>query len=738
MAQAAPSSGITRRKLLIGGGVGVGLLIGWAAWPRHYAPNLVAAPGETILDGFLKIGADGRVTVIVPQAEMGQGVWTALPQALADELGADWRQIGVEPAPISPIYANRLLASEAAEDALPPFLRGIGQWVAREYATRTALMVTAGSTSIRAFEQTYRESGAAARVLLCMAAGSKLGADWRACDTESGFVVRGEDRLRFGELAADAVSFTLPSPLPLRTIGEGKLSGRSIPRIDLPAKVDGSARYAGDVRLPRMAFASIAHGPIGDTRLAHVNKDAATKLPGVIGVIENPRWIAVLGTDWWAADRALAAIAPRFATVGALPDSREATHALDRALAGAGERLVAIGDSDAAFAGGASLEARYQVPLAAHAAIEPLVATARVTGDRIEVWMPTQAPGFSRAAIARALGVAERLVTLYPMPIGGGFGRKIENEAGIEAAILARTAGRPVQLMWSRTEELQRARHRPPAIAHLSARLSGDGRIAAWRARIAAPSAMRAMTHRLTGHGGGEGAEHAAIDGALPPYAIPAVAIDHLPASIGIETGMWRAVAHSYTAFFTESFVDELAAKAGNDPMSFRMTMLGRQPRLARCLTGATAAGGWSAEPGSGQGIAVHSAFGSHIALMAEARAEGDAIKVSRLVATVDCGRMVNPDIVRQQIESGLIWGLAAALGDTMTYSRGIADQRGFGDLALPLLADTPEIAIELIASREAPGGVGELAVPVVAPAIANAIASANGRRLRSLPLAVA
>lgn len=729
----APASGLTRRNLLVAGGTGAGLIVAWALWPRHYEPNLTAAPGETIIDAFLKIGADGRVMVVVPQAEMGQGVWTALPQILADELGADWRQVAVEPAPISPLYANTLIAEEAIDPALPHFLQGIGGWAAREYATRSALMVTAGSTSIRAFEQRFREAGAGARALLCMAAGARLGADWRACDTDNGFVVRGNDRFRFGELAAEAAKHKLPDQLPLRDPGDGDISGKSVPRVDLPGKIDGTARYAGDVRLPGMVYAAIRHGPLGRTSVVGLDKEATNKVPGVIGVIENPSWVAVVANNWWAADRALDKAAPQFFTKGDLPDRASVAKALDAALADGGKTLVSLGNADKALASGA-IEAAYDVPLAAHAAIEPLVATARVSDGRIEVWVPTQAPAIARAAVASATGYAARNVTIYPMPVGGGFGRKIEVDAAVEAAVIAIEAKRPVQLMWSRAEEMQRARHRPPAKAKLSATID-RGRIAGWRTTIAAPSTAGELTQRLVGHGG-SGAEMAAIEGATPPYAIPALAIAHAPSDIGMETGMWRSVAHSYTCFFTESFVDELAAKAGTDPLAFRMGQLGGNARLARCLSRVTASGGWSGEAASGQGLAIHSAFGSHIAVMAEVDLDGGRIKVERLVAVVDCGRIINPDIARQQVESALIWGMAAALGDAVTYTRGIVDQRTLDDLHLPHLADTPEIAIEFIESQEAPGGLAELGVPPVAPAIANAVASGNGKRLRSLPLA--
>jgi isoquinoline 1-oxidoreductase beta subunit len=731
------ATGLSRRTLLVGGGAGVGLAFAWAVWPRRYAPNLVAGPGETVMDAFLKIGVDGRVTVIVPQAEMGQGVWTSLPQILADELGADWRQVGVEPAPINPVYANTLLLEEAASEQLPGFLGGPGRWAVREYATRNALMMTAGSSSIRGFEQRFREAGSAARALLCMAAGKRLGADWRACDTEKGFVVRGDDRFRFGELAAEAAAFSPPDPLPLRTPGEGKLSGQSVPRLDLPAKVDGTLRFAGDVRLPKMVFASIRHGPLGDTSLGAIDEKAARAVPGVVGIVRRPNWVAVLADNFWAADRGVDALAAKFQTRGTLPGAVHVAGALDRALATGGKRLIAEGDADTVLGATPTLAADYAVPLAAHAAIEPLVATARASGGRIEVWVPTQAQGLTRRAVAQATGTSESDVVIYPMPVGGGFGRKVENDAAVEAALLAIDAKRPVQLLWSRGEEMQRARHRPPAKARMKAKLAA-GRIAAWSATIATPAAMGEVGQRLFGHGGGGGAELAAIDGAKPPYAIPAVAISHAPADIGIEVGMWRSVAHSYTAFFTECFMDELAGVTNSDALSFRMAQLAGNPRLARCLTRVTAAGGWSGEAEAGQGLAIHSAFGSHIALLAEAGVEDDMIRVSRLVVSVDCGRTINPDIVRQQIEGGLVWGLAATLGDAVGYTAGVVDQRSIAALNLPKLVDMPEIVVELVDSKEAPGGVAELAVPVVAPAIANAIASAAGKRLRTLPLVLA
>lgn len=728
---------VNRRSLLVGGGAGAGLLLAWGLWPRTYGPNLNAGAGETIFNAFLKIGNDGRLIVAVPQAEMGQGVYTSLPQILADELGADWRTVSVEPAPINPLYVNDLLVTEG-RDALPAWLQGPGGWAIRQIAIRQAIIVTGGSTSIRGFEQRYREAGATARALLCMAAGERLGADWRACDTTDGFVIRGEDKLRFGELASDAAGLTPPSDVELRKPGTGGISGKSVPRLDLPSKVDGSALFAGDVRLPGMVYASVRSGPFGDTRLIKVNKAAADRIQGVIAVVENPRWVAAVATNWWAADRALDALSPQFRTVGGFPDDTSIGTALDNALAsGDSKRFFERGDPDETLKGNV-LSAEYRVPLAAHAPIETLTATARLNGDRLELWMPTQAITFSRAAVARAVRMSEDAVTIYPTLIGGGFGRKIANDAAEVAAILAIKTNKPVQLNWSRAEETLHDEFRPPAIGRMKAKLGANGRPLAWSAAIAAPSSAAEQLERLmpAAPANPGNPEAAAIEGAIPPYSIPAVSVDHHVAQIGVPTGMWRSVANSYTAFFTECFVDELAEDAGIDPFSFRMQMLGGAPRLARCLTTAATIGDWQGGiAGSGQGIAAHSCFGSHVAMLAELHIKEGGIILDRIVAAVDCGRVIHPDIVRQQIEGGIVWGIAAAMGNAISVERGLVTARNFSGLGLPILANTPDIFVELIENSEAPGGVGEIAVPPVAPALANALYAATGERSRALPL---
>jgi len=719
--------------LLAGAAIGGGLVIGWALWPRTYPPNLVAAEGESIFNAWLKIGTDGHVTVVVPQVEMGQGSYTVIPQIIADELGADWRTIAVEPAPLSPVYANAIFAEEWHE----------GWWPKEE------VQATGGSSTVRGYELVARQAGAAARALLCQAAARRWDADWQACDTEGGFVTRGDDRLRFGELAEEAARESLPKDIPLRTGGGlNRISGRGMNRLDIPAKLDGSANFAGDIRLPDMVFASIRQGPLGDSILQSVDKAAADRIFGVLDIVEHERWVAAVATNWWAANRALDAMRPRFKNRDRFASDRAIDRALVNALANEGTRVAEAGDVDTALANAHVSSAEYTVGLAPHAALEPLSATAALTDGKLQLWIATQLPGLARDAAARAIGLDPENVTVHPMLVGGSFGRKYEVEIAGQVAILALKLKRPVQLIWSRAEDLMHEPFRPAARARMTARLGRAGHIDGWLAQIAAPNGLGEMRMRTLGGRSANDARlyHAgrphlhAVDGAAPTYAIENFGIDHHPADIAVPTGPWRGRAHSYTAFFNECFIDELSRESGVEPFSFRMAMLGGNPRLALCLSKAATKGGWEGGgQGTGQGLACHSMAGSHIAVLAEAQLdESQRVRVTRLVAVADVGRVINPDIARQQIEGGLLFGMCAAVGNSILIDRGLVRPLRLRDLALLKLADMPEISVELIASNAAPGGAGELGVPAVAPAIANALFAGSGRRIRNLPLSPA
>jgi isoquinoline 1-oxidoreductase beta subunit len=738
-----------RRQMLIGGGAGVGLLLAWAAWPKDTQPGINANPGETIFAPFLKIGRDGHVTVLCPQAELGQGAYTAIAQIAADELGADWRAIAVEPAPAADIYANSLFFAEDSAQAIPRFgvpieVETWSGWRSVDLPDAPPAMVTGGSTTVRMFEEPVREAAATARSLLCMAGAARWNVEWETCFTRDGFVINGNRRLRFGELAEAAALETPPAIPPRRAPDDESLAGRPLPRLDLPAKVDGSFGFAGDVRLPDLAFAAIRQGPHGDTRLLRYNRAAGDRVRGFLGAVKHERWLAAVATNSWAASRALDAMAPVFRTTGTLASSTVSERRLRAAADGfAGTRVVVEGDAREAMRGRIAISADFLVAPALPAAIETRTATAQPDGSRMRVWVATQAPGYCRSAIAKALGVSPSSIVLLPMPGGGPSGMAFEHDVAVQAALIACAMNRPVQLCWSRTEQILRDLPRAPARARMQATLSAGATIDAWQAAIATPAARHEGLARL--HGAKAGAAQAsaagnsdagAIRGARPPYRIPHLAIDHLPVDSQLPAGQGRAGSDSFTTFFTECFIDELATLSGVDPLNFRMGMLTHAPRLARCLQTATAIGGWTGgATGSAEGIACASLRGSHIAVMAKARRSERGLVVERMIAAVDCGRVINPNIVRQQIEGGMIAGLAIAIGATTRYARGLARARRLSEINLPILAQTPQITVELIVSEADPGGVSEIGLPPVAPAIANALFTSTGRRLRRLPL---
>ncbi|WP_246218655.1 xanthine dehydrogenase family protein molybdopterin-binding subunit [Parasphingorhabdus halotolerans] len=745
---------LTRRNFLIGGSAATGLVIAWAIWPRDYEANIPATENEEIFGAFLKISKEGLVTVIVPQCEMGQGVYTVLPQILADELGADWRTIAVEPAPINPLYANDLLAENWMDTMLPSGsallsdrdrAKAVADWLADQAATRNDFIVTADSTSVPAYAERFREAGAAARVLLSKAAADRWEVNWEACSVENGIVSHDGKELRFGALLAEAINQELPDPVPLRPSPVNNLVGQDVPRLDLPAKLDGSANFAGDVRLPDMVYASIRQGPIGETTLKSFNREGASKIIGLIDVIEQDGWIAAVATNWWAANSALDKMSPVFETAGLLPDSGKMDVALNTALEkGEGTRFASRGDNKAAFEEYRNIRAIYHAEAALHAPMETRSATADYKDGSVEVWAATQSPAAAVQAIAKATGLSKDNVTLYPMLAGGSFGRALDNEAAVQAALISQKLNRPLQLVWSRAEEIMHDIYRAPAIARLDAATDKAGRMKGLQVKIAAPAAAREQSKRLIDGldaiaamqaSNGE-ADSKAVEGADIPYALENFTLDHHPAYVGIPTGNWRSNAHSYNAFFVESFIDELAAKAGIEPLSYRMSMMTGQPRLARCLSGVAAMAGWDGGvDGSGMGLACHAMRGGYIAVVVRAARGDTGLKVLRISATVDVGRIIHPDIARQQIEGGIVFGLAMAMGASTRFEDGLPTAKRLRDLSLPRLAEVPPIQIEFIKSEEEPVGVEEIGVPAVAPAIANALFSATGVRFRRLPL---
>ncbi|HUE79781.1 MAG TPA: molybdopterin cofactor-binding domain-containing protein [Sphingomicrobium sp.] len=711
---------IDRRTLLIGGGVGVGLIVAFLAWPSGIDSELSEQDGERAFGHFLKIGRDGRVTVAVPQVETGQGVWTALPQIVADELGAAWETVAVEPAPLADAYGNPL-AGEAG------WLEGIG----RLRRFRLAPMrITAGSTSVRAFEQPLREAGATARAMLIAAAADRWNVDAGECDTADGFVLHPGKTLSFGALAEEAAGYRPPSNPPLRSSGR-RLTGQPLPRLDLPAKSDGSFRFAADVRLPGMLFASAKLAPPGGRLTGFSRRDSNSR-----NFVVRNQWLAIAAGTWWEAEKALLKANPRF-SAPATP-RRESVRAKFEALlaSGDGSRWFDRGDYDSAVEGSRPLAATYWVAPAQHFGLEPLTATARLRGDRLEVWASTQAPDFARAAAAEAAGMSAEQVTLYPMPVGAPGGRALEADAIPIAVALARELKRPVQLSLSPRGSQNHDRAAPAALARLTALPGPGGITAAWKMRVATGDGLGSAMQRLAGAGEPNALGRTALDGAIPPYAIPDVRIEAVPVAAPFPTGYMRGHPQRAMTFFIESFIDELAHAAGLEPLAFRMAMFSGSPRLARCIQAAAARGGWDGGArGSSLGLAACSAYGSHIGLLAEATIGADQnVEVHRLVAAVDCGRSVNPQLVRQQVEGGLIFALGLASVREPDWIAGMPSSRPLGALGLPRIARTPAIEVLLVPSNAAPGGVSGLGVAALAPAVANAIYAATGKRLRDLP----
>ena len=692
---------LDRRTLLIGGGVGVGLVVAFALWPDRLDSDLSVLPTEHAFGNFIKIARDGRVTVAVPQVETGQGIWTALPQIVADELGADWDMVGVEPAPLTEAYANPLAEAEGWPEGI---------------------RITAGSTSVRAFEQPLREAAAVARTMLIGAAADRWNVDPSECEAVGGKVLLGSQSFTFGELAEEAAYRSPPGSPQLRQDRESRLIGQPLKRLDGPAKASGELRFASDVRLPNLLFASARMAPPGG-RLESFSRDAVRNITGVRNVIARNDWIAVVADSWWAAERALKAANPSFSGARTTADVRPLL--LDALASADAEEWFSSGDYDAATRDARALAATYYSAPSQHLGLEPLSATARSTGGEVEVWAPTQAPGFGT-------GVA----TLYPMPVGEPAGRALESDAVPIAIELARELKRPVQVTLPQSSSQNHDRVSPGALARMTALPDAAGIISAWQMRVVTADGLGSALARLARADPPSGLGRTALDGSVPPYSVPNVRVQSIRADLPITPGYMRASPQREFCFFTESFMDELARRANLEPLSFRMAMLGGNGRLARCLQGAARLANWDGGgAGSTMGIAGCSAFGSHIGLVAVASIGADQrIKVHKLVAAVDCGRAINTGLVAQQIEAGLIWALAQATITEPEWVAGMPRARSIGGLGLPRLADTPEIVVQVIPSSDPPGGVSGLGTTVLAPAVANAIFAGSGKRLRNHP----
>lgn len=744
-----------RRFLLTGAALTGGLLVGCGAptpEDRLGGPDVLPVrEGHVALNGWVRIATDGTVTVAVPRAEMGQGVFTALPLLLAEELDAAWDDVRAEPAPVDRIYANQAMML----NALPFGVEEEG-WMVRagsafmeRLGSVLSLQATGGSSSIRDAWGPLRVAGAAARAMLVQAAAQRWQVDAGACRTESGHVVHpnGQRKLGYGELAAEAAKLAPPEHVRLKDPKQFRLIGRAAPRQDVPAKVNGSAVFGIDVRVPGMVYASLIQAPVFGADVASFDGSEALKQRGILKVVRIPHAVAVIADSWWRAKQARELVKVQWtATPHDAYTSQDLARAADEALReGFGLPYVMRGSAEDRIEqarkadGQRVLEARYHAPHLSHAALEPINCMARVHEGRIELWVSTQVASLARWRAAQVAGVETDQVTLHLPLVGGGFGRRLEVDMVEQAVRLAMQAdGRPVKMVWSREEDTQHDFYRPAAWADFRAALDEKGRAIAWHNRVAAQPPTNMATVRLLPWATSKLPDKSQIEGAFDvPYAIEHMKVQQLQLESPVPVGFWRSVGHSYNAFFTECFADELAHAEGADPVAWRRARLGAQPRHRAVLDEVARRAGWGmpVPEGRARGVALQGSFGSLCAQVVEASFEGGDVRVHRVTCVIDCGVVVHPDTVIAQMQGSIVFALTAALHGEITVAEGRVQQSSFPDQPLLSLASTPRIDVHLMPSAHPPGGVGEPGVPPLAPALANALFVLTGERLRSLPL---
>jgi isoquinoline 1-oxidoreductase subunit beta len=711
MTQISSAPKPTRRTMLKATAAAGGSLLLGVYIPR-LAPVFAAEPNADFApNAFIRIDSDSKVTFTIPQVEMGQGVYTALSMLLAEELDAPFDQVTVEAAPPNDkLYANPLLGFQA----------------------------TGGSTSVRAFWKPMRIAGAAARAMLVEAAAAKWSVDPASCRTENGEVFHdaGAQKAAYGELTQAAAQLTPPQDPPLKSAANFKLIGKSLKRLDTPDKVNGKAVYGIDARPPGVKIATLASCPVFGGKVAHVNDARARTVPGVRQVVVLDDLVAVVGDHMWAAKQGLDALD---ITWDEGPNAGLSTSDVLNGLVAASKKAGAVakttGDVAKALGEGTKLEATYHVPFLAHAAMEPANCTVHVRPDACEIWVGNQVIARAQGIAAQVTGLPLEKVIVHNHLIGGGFGRRLEVDYIGKAVRIGQKVDGPVKVIWTREEDIQQALYRPFYFDLFAASLS-KGKITAWSHRIAGSSIMA----RWLPPAFKDGLDIDAIDGAIDfPYETPNLHVEYLRSEPpGVPTCFWRSVGPGHNIFVVESFVDELAHAAGQDPVAFRRAHLSKEPRLLACLDLAAEKAGWgSALPARvGRGVACQSVFGSYVAAIVEAEVDNDGgVAIRSVTAAVDCGTVVNPDTVEAQIQGGLIFGLTAALYNEITIAKGRVQQSNFNNYRIMRLNEAPAIEVHLMRNGEAPGGIGEPGTSIAGPALANALFAATGVRLRSLPV---
>ena len=714
----------SRRTLLKVGSLALGGLVIGFTLPfagRSFAEQILNEGPEdqpmsnaTALDAFISIDRDGQVTFTVPKIEMGQGAQSGLAVMVAEELEIGLEQITLKEAPPNEqIYNDKLLNFQA----------------------------TGGSTSIRSNWEPLRQAGAAARLLLIQAAAQRwqLGAD--QLRAENGRVLGPDGQsLGYGELVEDAAKLPVPEDIPLKPADQFRLIGKPTRRLDTPAKVDGTARFTIDLAVPGMKYASIRACPVLGGTLREVDERAARQIPGVIEVVRLDNAVAVIGEHTWAAFAGVRALEIDWALgdnagIDSAQMEREIRAALDKPGAIANEQ----GDIDAALKDAArTFEAEYEMPFLAHAALEPMTCVAEVRADAVELWVGTQVPVRAQTAAAEAAGRPVEQVIVNNQLIGGAFGRRLEVDFISQAVAIAAQVDYPIKLTWTREEDTTHDMYRPHYIDRFAAALDAEGRLQGWRHTIAGASVLARFAPEAVPENGLDGD---AVEVAMHPiYAMPNLRVNYVPVPPrALHQSWWRGVGPLRSTYMLESFIDEVARSVEQDPVDYRMALLGNHPRAQGVLRLAAEKAGWGEplEAGHGRGVAVQEVFGSFLATVVELQVSEDkGIRLKRLVVAIDCGQVMNPVSVKSQIEGGTLFGLSAALFNEITVREGRVEQTNFHDYRQLRISDAPPVETYIVESREAPGGVGEAGTAMIAPALVNALAAANGTRIRRLPLA--
>jgi len=692
---------------------GGSLLLGYRVGEGQRVASVASAPGFAP-NAFIRIAPDGSITLFMPQAEMGQGTHTSMSMLLAEELEVTPEQVRLEHAPPDDkLYANPLFGEQ----------------------------ITGASSSIRMFYEPLRRAGATARAMLIAAAAASWNVDAASCRARKGVVTHTPTgrTLSYGALAAKAATVPVPDKVALKDPKDFTLIGTPAKRPDTPSKVNGTAQYGIDVRLPGMLIATVAASPVLGGKVAGLDDEKAKAVPGVRQIVQLDDAVAVVADHMWAAKQGSAALEIRWEDgPNAKVSTADVVEGLAKASETAGVTARKDGDPASALAGAAKkVEAVYESPFLAHATMEPMNCTVHVRRDGCEVWTGSQVLSRARAAAAKVTGLPLEKVVVHNHFLGGGFGRRLEVDYVTQAVRIAKQVDAPVKVVWTREEDVQHDVYRPYYYDRFAAGLDAHGKPVAWSHRIVGPSIMA----RFLPPGFKDGIDIDAVDGAVQLlYDIPAIQIEYVRHEEPVlNTGFWRGVGVTHNNFVVESFIDELAAVSKQDPVAFRRALLRKSPRALTVLELAAKEAGWGkpVPRGRGRGVALlFSSWGTYLAQVAEVEVTGSSdVRVRRIVCAVDCGQVVNPDIVKAQIESGVVYGISGALWGEVTLNNGRVEQSNFNNYRVLRMNETPPIDVRLVRNSEAPGGIGEPGTSVTAAALANAVYAATGKRLRKLPL---